>query len=152
MSSGLQSSNVAGFNFKSHSLSSANPSFFIQTMIRDLDALKQSPEHKLHGPINQSPSHLTLLVHSRYVFGVKRMSQRSVFGGLRSQKIVRNCWPAPHSDEHCSLLEKRVFQLKVIRFCFQLRNVIQLNLNLIKAKKGQIDFVQGLREKLELFE
>lgn len=114
ISSGLQSSNVAGFAFKSQSLSSAKPSFLMHTTVRDLDALKQSPEHNVHGPINQSPWHLMLLVHSRYVLGVRRMSQRSVLGGLRSQKIVRNCWPAPHSLEHCSLL--RTFQLKVIWF------------------------------------
>lgn len=65
ISSGLQSSKVAGLAFKSHSLSSAKPSFFIQTTVRDLDALKQSPEHKLHGPINHSPSHFASLVHSR---------------------------------------------------------------------------------------
>lgn len=104
ISSGLQSSNVDGLAFKSQSLSSANPSFLMQTTVRDRDALKQSPEHKLHGPMNQSPWQRMLLVHSRYVLGVKRMSQRSVLGGFRSQKMVRNCWPDPHSDEHCSLL------------------------------------------------
>lgn len=55
ISSGLQSSNVAGFAFKSQSLSSAKPSFLMHTTVRDLDALKQSPEHNVHGPINQSP-------------------------------------------------------------------------------------------------
>jgi hypothetical protein len=79
--------------------------------VRDFEALKQSPWHKLHEPTNQSPRHFALLVHSRYTFGVKRMSHLSVFGGLRSQKIVRNCCPVPHSFEHCWLLhlyQKRV--------------------------------------------
>lgn len=114
----LQSSNVAGFAFKLHSLSSAKPSFLMQTTVRDLDALKQSPEQKDQGPINHSPWHFALLVHSRKVFGVTRMSHRSVFGGLRSQKIERNCWPVPHSEEHCSLLKILLKLHNLISFSF----------------------------------
>lgn len=121
MSSGRQSSNVTGFAFKSQSLSSAKPSFLMQTTVRDFDELKQSPEHRLHGPINHSPSHLTLLVHSRNVLGVSRTSQRSVYGGLLSQNIVRNCCPVPHSDEHCSLLDISI-KSNLISFSIKMLN------------------------------
>jgi len=46
----LQSSNVVGLLVKSHSSSSAKPSLFIQTTVRDLDAFQQSPIHCDHGP------------------------------------------------------------------------------------------------------
>lgn len=104
----------------------------MQTTVRDRLELKQSPEQRLHGPMNHSPTHLALLVHSRNVLGVRRMSQRSVLGGLLSQKTVRNCCPVPHSDEHCSLL-----QMRVIQFSFQfkmLNNRIKVSLALIKSR------------------
>ena len=118
ISSVVQSSNVGGFDFKSHSLSSANPSSLMHTTVRDFEALKQSPEHKLHGPINQSPWHLTSLVHSRYVLGVSRTSHLSVFGGVRSQKTVLNCWPLPHSLEQTSLLNNLIKSYSIsIKMC-----------------------------------